>query len=146
MTSDRTQPLAPAASLSHLAVNVSDLARARAFYEAVLGFKVFLDKSDDPKLPRIFGRISNAAVELILVKDPAPDAPPRPRQLGLAGMVFRVQDLDGICERLFTSGIVKVQHPKMFEGAKVLYVADPDGSFFELIEFPGDIQTPDEMW
>ncbi len=146
MTAQRDVAIAPALSLSHLAVNVSSLARSRSFYEEVLGFEVFLDKSDDPKLPRIFGHIGGIAVELLLVREPAADAPPRPRQLGLAGMVFRVHDLDSACARLYSRGLVKVERPKMFEGAKVLYVADPDGSFFELIEFPGDATRPADIW
>lgn len=146
MTSIRMAALAPAASLSHLAVNVSDLARSRAFYEQVLGFEAFLDKSTDAKLPRIFGHIGGVAVELLLVREPVVDVPPRPRQLGLAGMVFRVEDLEGACARLYSRGLIKVDRPKMFEGAKVLYVADPDGSFFELIEFPGMATQPADVW
>lgn len=146
MGSTRKDVLAPAISLSHLAVNVSDLARSRDFYRQVLGFEVFLDKSADTKLPRIFGHIGGMAVELLLVREPVVDVPPRPRQLGLAGMVFRVEDLDAACAKLFALGIVKVERPRMFEGAKVLYVADPDGSFFELIEFPGGATGPAEIW
>lgn len=145
-TSQRRTALAPAASLSHLAVNVSDLARSRAFYEQVLGFELFQDKSDDAKLPRLFGHIGGVAVELLLLREPAVDVPPRPRQLGLAGMVFRVENLDAACARLSALGLVKVDRPKMFDGAKVLYVADPDGSFFELIELPGGAARPADVW
>ena len=146
MTAPANVPLAPVTSLSHLAVNVSDLERSRRFYAQVLGFETFLDKSTDANLPRIFGRIAGVAVELILVRAPVLDVPPRPRQLGLAGMVFRVDDLDAICARLHSEEIIRVARPKTFEGAKVVYVADPDGSFFELIEFPGDAKGPAEFW
>jgi len=146
MTVPAKTPLAPAVSLSHLAVNVSDLERSRRFYADVLGFGTFLDKSTDPKLPRIFGHIAGVAVELILVSAPSVDVPPRPRQLGLAGMVFRIDDLDAVCGKLHAAGLIKVDRPKLFEGAKVVYVADPDGSFFELIEFPGNAKGPADLW
>jgi len=53
-------PLAAPKGFSHFAIRVTDLGRSVEFYSRVLGFDVFDDLRDDPRLPRVFGTITRA--------------------------------------------------------------------------------------
>ena len=54
------RPLASPKGFSHIAIRVTDLGRSVEFYSRVLGFDVFDDLRDDPRLPRVFGTIAGA--------------------------------------------------------------------------------------
>jgi len=114
-------PLVSPKGFSHLAIRVTDLDRSVAFYSRVLGFDVFDDLRDDPRLPRVFGTIGSTAVELLKTKASGPAAPAdgAGNPPGLAAFAFAVEDMDAT-----------------FAALKLAWVRDPDGTMFELIELP----------
>ena len=131
------EPTVKVRSLSHLAVYVRDLDISHDFYAKVLGFAITLDEREHSRHPRIFGTIGPVTVELMKCRS-EPDGPQPPPQLGLAGMAFRVDDLEAACAALHEAGHTKLKSPKSIGRLKMLFAQDPDGSFFELVEYlPG---------
>ncbi|MGD0143674.1 MAG: VOC family protein [Rhizomicrobium sp.] len=123
---------------SHLAIRVTDLGRSVAFYSRVLGFDVFDDLRDDPRLPRVFGTIGGTAVELVKTTNsqraaPADGAGNPP---GLAAFAFAVEDMDATFAALKAQGLVTGDTAQEMGRAKLVWVRDPDGTMFELIELP----------
>lgn len=133
--------LAKVRGLSHLAVGVRDLARSAAFYAEVLGFTIFRDESADRRAPRLFGLVGGVTLELVQTPVDAP-SPPAGLRTGPLGMAFSVSNLDEACAALHAAGRVRVAIPKTIPGARLLYVADPDGNAFELIEFANGAASP----
>ncbi|MDP3747377.1 MAG: VOC family protein [Phenylobacterium sp.] len=128
-------------ALSHLAIGVGDLSKSAAFYRDVLGLEVFRDESQDARAPRVFGLVAGITLELVQVSGPGAAA--KGLRTGFFGMAFAVADLDAVCAKLHAAGLVKVTSPKAIgDGVRILYVADPDGSYFELIEFPNGALSP----
>jgi len=131
-------PLAPPKGFSHLAIRVTDLDRSVAFYSRVLGFDVFDDLRDDPRLPRVFGTIAGTAVELVKTASSkragAADGADRPP--GLAAFAFSVEDMDTTFAALKAQGLVTGETAQEMGRAKLVWVRDPDGTMFELIELP----------
>lgn len=148
MSDTTTAPSAAIATvktLSHVALVVSDLERSVAFYRDVIGFQVFRDQSNDERAPRVFGTAGGLTLELLRARAPIADiAGGRIHQTGLFGFAFSVENLDAACAALHASGVVKVAQPKSISGARLLYVPDPDGNYFELIEFTNGASNPAE--
>jgi catechol 2,3-dioxygenase-like lactoylglutathione lyase family enzyme len=131
-------PLASPKGFSHLAIRVTDLARSVEFYSRVLGFDVFDDLRDDPRLPRVFGTIGGTAVELVRTNSsqPARPAGETDRPPGLAAFAFAVEDMDATFASLKAQGLVTGDGPQEMGRAKLVWLRDPDGTMFELIELP----------
>jgi lactoylglutathione lyase len=133
-----TKPLVYPKGLSHLAIRVSDLDRSVEFYTRTFGFDVFDDLRNDPHLPRVFGVIGGAAIELVKTKSaerakPAMDGANPP---GLAAFAFAVDDMEATFAALKAEGLVKGEKPEEIGRAKLAWVTDPDGTMFEVIELP----------
>jgi catechol 2,3-dioxygenase-like lactoylglutathione lyase family enzyme len=131
-------PLASPKGFSHLAIRVTDLDRSVAFYSRVLGFDVFDDLRDDPRLPRVFGTIAGTAVELVKTasSERAGAADGANRPAGLAAFAFAVEDMDTTFAALKAQGLVTGDTAQEMGRAKLVWVRDPDGTMFELIELP----------
>lgn len=135
--------------VSHLGIQVSDLARSLAFYEDVLGYKLFLDYRHGalPGHETVIGMIGDLAVELIHDPNVADHAAtPVPIGLGYACVSFSVDDLDAAGEALRANG-VEATPVLQFPAARVVFFRDPDGNLLELInvdgaETIGDLSTP----
>ena len=131
-------PLASPKGFSHLAIRVTDLGRSVEFYARVLGFEMFDDLRDDPRLPRVFGTIGGTAVELVKTNstERAAQADGAGRPAGLAAFAFAVDDMDATFAALKSQGLVTGKAPQEMGRAKLVWVSDPDGTMFELIELP----------
>lgn len=137
-------PLAAVQAISHFAVEVSDIARSTAFYERVLGLDIFQDDRTHPDQPSVKGLISGLAVELNETRSSSNPQAARERLGGpilSQGIAFTVDDAEGVFDRLKAIGCVEAAAVTHFQGAKMFYVADPDGHVFELIEFPPGLRT-----
>jgi catechol 2,3-dioxygenase-like lactoylglutathione lyase family enzyme len=131
-------PLAAPKGFSHFAIRVTDLGRSVEFYSRVLGFDVFDDLRDDPRLPRVFGTVAGTAVELVKTNssEHAASAEGTNRPPGLAAFAFAVEDMDATFAALKAQGLVTGDGPQEMGRAKLVWVRDPDGTMFELIELP----------
>ena len=136
---------------SHICVRVSDLGRSLAFYRDGLGLRVIFDVSlDGPGLDAVTagegtrGRmvgclVPGSGVTVELLQLPAPTEPrPRSRQAtGYTNISLAVSDLDQAYRALEARGLRPLQRPVEVGGVRMFFVADPDGTPIELIEFPG---------
>ena len=144
---------APAASLAHVGICVSDLARSLRFYCEALGF-VAVDAHD---VGDAFARLmelehvelrsqflrgpGGERLELLAFRAPAVDGERRRRplnRLGLTHLCFRVRDVDAVAERIRRLGGEVHDHTRTALGAPgaapdFLYCSDPDGIRIELM-------------
>lgn len=117
----------------HITLNVTDLSRAREFYEGVLGFEV------DQDMPGYKLRLRVGTSRARLVLCPPPGEPDRDRfseyQIGLDHVSFGATrtDLDRIAESLSAAGIPADLHHDLV-GPAVLSFRDPDNIQLEFFE------------
>jgi catechol 2,3-dioxygenase-like lactoylglutathione lyase family enzyme len=144
---------APAASLAHVGICVSDLDRSLRFYCEALGF-VAVDAHD---VGDAFARLmelehvelrsqflrgpSGERLELLAFRAPAVDGEGRRRplnRLGLTHLCFRVRDVDEVAERIQRLGGEVHDHTRTSLGGPgrapdFVYCSDPDGIRIELM-------------
>lgn len=112
---------------------VSDVARAVAFYTERLGFKLEMQK-----LPA-FANVSLGALQILLSGPGAsgsralPDGR-RQEPGGWNRVVLRVEDLPGLIESLKPSGLRFRNEMEVGPGGKQIQLEDPDGNPIELFE------------
>jgi glyoxylase I family protein len=138
------QSLVVVNAVSHLALEVSDLARSISFYESVLGLDIFQDNRDDRHQPNVKGLIGGFAIELAQtafiphhrVRRIKTDKP-----AGHPCLSFSIPDARSTLQRLKVAGHISTESITVFQGAQFFFITDPDGNVFELIEFPGSFKT-----
>jgi catechol 2,3-dioxygenase len=128
--------------LGHVVLYVRDLARSRAFYRDVLGWKDITPPGDAPIALFSGGRTHH---ELLLIEVGADAAPiPRGRRVGLYHIGLKVGDSDAelraMLATLRTHG-VQVNGATDHGVTHSLYIADPDGNELELY-----IDVQPEVW
>ncbi|HVQ04469.1 MAG TPA: VOC family protein [Burkholderiaceae bacterium] len=112
---------------------VSDVARAVAFYTERLGFKLEMQK-----LPA-FANVSLGALQILLSGPGAsgsralPDGR-RQEPGGWNRVVLRVENLPGLIESLKPSGLRFRNEMEVGPGGKQIQLEDPDGNPIELFE------------
>ena len=119
------------------AVSVSDMARARAFYEGKLGLEVSIDSGDNVQY-----RCAGGTVFHVYVSEYAGMS-----EATVAG--WGVDDIERVVDELNEKGVVFEHYDQpgfstdekgivSFEGgAKVAYFRDPDGNTLSLAQAPG---------
>jgi len=115
--------------LAHAGLIVSDLARAAAFYEGVLG--LVRDVRPDLGFPGIFYRLEDGGqIHLMQLPDPCAGHP-RPEHGGRdRHLALTTQNWDAIRARLERAGMAFTMSRS---GRAALFVRDPDGNAIELI-------------
>ena len=137
-------------SVSHVGICVSDLERSLRFYCQGLGFTAaerhdigneFADTLEVPRdvvLASQFIRREGLSIELLHYESPGATGRPAPsrNQLGLTHLSFIVPDLDAAAARLEECGGTVVESTRTKgDGIYLLFVADPDGTRVELMQF-----------
>jgi catechol 2,3-dioxygenase-like lactoylglutathione lyase family enzyme len=130
----------PAAiGLRHLALSVSDMARAEAFYGGVLGFQVEWRPDPDNLYMRL--GLDNLALHTFQPRDAADQqaftsrAGQRLNHLGI--VVPKPEDVDAWAAHLSAHGVKILAAPKTHrDGARSLYCADPDGNEVQILYHP----------
>jgi catechol 2,3-dioxygenase-like lactoylglutathione lyase family enzyme len=136
---------------SHLVVGVTDMDRALAFYEGLLGMDVVFDQSisgepfdavlgsatnQDGRV--VGGVIGGLMLELLSLGAAAPIAPAKRRPfVGNQNISLSVTDLDSTYRQVTEAGFEPEQAPFAIGGVRMFFVKDPDGMPVEFIEFPG---------
>ena len=119
------------AALLHAGLLVSDLARAKVFYESVLGLKRIPDRPALP-YPGEWYELG-AGQQLHLMNLPNPDAASmRPAHGGRDHHIaLAVSNMDALKSRLDAAG---VQYTVSQSGRAALFCRDPDANTLEFVE------------
>jgi glyoxylase I family protein len=142
---------------SHVCVSVSDLERSLAFYRDGLGLRVIFDvELAGPGMQAVTGEAGargrmvgclvpgGVTLELLWFAHRAGAAPqPRPAT-GYTNDSLSVSDLDAAYAALEARGVRPLQRPVAVGGVRMFFVADPDGTAIEIIEFPGGARSSAE--
>ncbi len=152
-----TSPAAlPVHAFSHICIGVSDIERSLDFYRRLLGFDVVFDvELEGPSLEAVTGEagakgrmvgglIGGAMVELLALGSTGSSA--AGLHLGYTNMSFSVRDLDAAYRQVGELGFRPAQEPVDIGGVRMFFVADPDGTPIELVEYPNGERTSAELW
>jgi len=114
----------------HIALRVTDYARARQFYTEVLELPVM---GQIPGKEIEFLGIGGTTIELMGGADPESLAKP---QAGLIHLAFEVEDVDATYRELRDRGVTFTVEPKSVGDLRVAFFVDPDGNELELFRSP----------
>ena len=141
---------------SHVTVRVSDMERALAFYRDGLGLRVVFDvRLDGAGLEAVTGSAGasgrmvgllvpgagSVSIELLGFESPKSGPPPQGRFTGYSNISLSVDDLDAAYDACAARGLHPLQKPVEVGGVRMFFLADPDGTPIELIEFPHGATT-----
>ena len=142
---------------SHVCISVSDLERSLAFYRDGLGLRVIFDVAlDGPGMASVTGEAEargrmvgclvpgGITIELLGFTHRAQSERPPRRATGYNNVALTVADLDAAYAALEARGVHPLQRPVEVGGVRMFFVADPDGTPIELIEFPGGASSSAE--
>ena len=147
-------------NFSHVCVSVSDVERSLVFYRDVLGLEPAFDVALEGAGMESATGESGARGRMVGLKVPGPggvtiellgfehreEGQRRGRSAyGYTNISLCVPDLDDAHDRLVAEGVEPLQEPFEVGGVRMFFVADPDGTAIELIEFPGDATTSAEF-
>ncbi len=129
--------------LNHVGVCVTDIARARRFYEGALGFEYWYDlhPPDDPsaklvELPApidthaVYLRMGSFVLELLHFQTVEPFASRKMNMPGLTHLSVSVEDIAASCARVREFGGEVVEATDI---GLAIMVRDPDGQLIELL-------------
>ena len=145
---------------AHPGIVVSDLEKARTFYEKMFGFRYFCDEGweDDATVDRVVGVEGSACkgftlaghncyLELFEFSAPKQDgsSPGQlgPHDLGIRHLAFFVDDCRSEYQRLLDLGGEMLGKPTdIGGGVYTAYCRDPFGNIIELAELPSKEEDP----
>ena len=136
--------------IHHVAISVTDLDKAVAFYSDAFGLEVVQTGDWDRDMPQAdlavglketsarmaMLKAPNAYIELWQYRNPEPeDRRARPCDLGYPHMAFQVRDIEAECQRLSDAGMEFVHDsPVDFGTSSAVYGKDPFGNIIEIYE------------
>jgi glyoxylase I family protein len=129
-------PAITATGLSHIALRVTDVDRAIAWYGDVLGYEVLTNghAPTPDKTRNAIGLIAGGTVALEFLETPKGKAHDV-ETLGVAGISLSVPDIDAAVAAYNASGRGKTQAWPA-EDWRVAFLFDPDGNVIELVQQP----------
>jgi catechol 2,3-dioxygenase-like lactoylglutathione lyase family enzyme len=121
----------PSLGLRHVALNVTDVARAEAFYVGVLGFRE--EWRPDPDNLYLILERDNLAIHKIEGERASSG-----QALAHIGIVVeRPDEVDAWAAHLRAHGVKMLAEPRTHrDGARSLYCADPDGNAVQILYHP----------
>ena len=146
----------------HTGITVSNLERSLDFWQNVLGFEFSHRAHQTSEMASQITGVAGAEIKLAVVKAPgghkielleylAPpdrkkDAHLRPCDVGHVHVAVTVENLDGILEKIATSGGKVAGKPQTLKtgpnaGKRVVYVRDPDGTTIEFMQMPKPVDS-----
>lgn len=139
-------------AFSHVTIRVSDLERSIPFYRDVLGLEQVFDVqlagggldeilASSESAGRMVGFLvpgNGVMVELICFSHMEMKRDDARNRLGYGNLSLGVDDLDAAYETIRANGVEPDSKPVEVGGVRMFFVADPDGTRIEIIDFPGD--------
>lgn len=145
-------------SFCHLVIGVTDMDRALAFYQDVIGLEVVFETliSGEPfdavlhatrkqESRVVGGLLGGLMVELLSLGSRPSDDKRRPGITGIHNVSLSVPDLDDAHPRISAAGYILDQEPFEIGGVRMFFVKDPDGTPVEFIELPDGARSTYEM-
>lgn len=126
--------------LEHVNLSVADLDRSLAFYTAALGLPVRWRGLTSSGRPAAHVGGDRSYVALFQATDGASSAEPDYDRVGFNHLGFVVDDLDAARARLAGLGIAPRSVMDYAPGRR-LYLDDPDGFEFELVEYASESEA-----
>ena len=121
----------PLGGLRHLAIRVSDMQRARAFYEGLLGMKVVWEPDPD----NVY--LSSGCDNLALHREDAPRGKPESVLDHFGFLVETVGQVQEMEKHFESKGIRIVHRFKVHRDASAsFYMADPEGNVIQILYEP----------
>jgi len=118
-------------ALLHAGLLVSDLARAKAFYESVLGLRRYPNRPDLPYPGEWYDLGGGQQLHLMQLPDPDADSV-RPAHGGRdRHIALAVRDMEALKSRLDAAG---VKYTASKSGRAALFCRDPDMNTLEFVE------------
>jgi catechol 2,3-dioxygenase-like lactoylglutathione lyase family enzyme len=133
-------PIVTPRALSHIGIQVADLARSKAYYRDVLGWQEIYDNQAEPGADHVvIGIVAGLAIELTKkAAAPLSAAAPDPNAIGFVGITFSVPDVDVAYAALKAKGLANMDPPvTMPPDVRLVLFRDPDGNLLELIDLRG---------
>jgi glyoxylase I family protein len=138
-------------NFSHICVGVTAMPAALDFYRDILGLEVVFDVDldgealdtvtvSDGARGRMVGLTipgSGVVVELLCFGPVSKRRGSAAARLGYTNMSFNVEDLDEAHEGCEAAGAAPGPIAD-FDGVRMFFLHDPDGTPIEIVEFPGD--------
>ena len=139
-------------AFSHVTIRVSDLDRSIPFYRDVLGLEQVFDVNlagggldevtgGSGMAGRMVGFLvpgNGVMVELICFANRDMRRDDAGNRLGYGNLSLGVDDLEAAYQSFVDLGVMPDQKPVEVGGVRMFFVADPDGTRIEIIDFPGD--------
>ncbi len=127
-----TETRPPLDGVFHVALNVRDVARTKAFFRDVLGFKV--EWEPDPENVYLTSGKDNVAIHQA-PENAKLDETGKLDHIGL--VVPREGDVDAWSDYLARKGVKIEKQPRTHrDGARSLYARDPEGTLIQIIYHP----------
>jgi catechol 2,3-dioxygenase-like lactoylglutathione lyase family enzyme len=115
--------------IDHVGIHVTDVERSLAFYVGLFGFEPL--PRPDLGFAGAWLRVGRTQELHLIDRNSSPDVPPEERHWSI-----QVRELDDWHTRLADAGL-ELRGPKdRPDGARQLFVRDPDGHVLELLERP----------
>ena len=148
------KPALQITNFSHLCLAVAEMNRSLAFYEELLGLERIFDVTlngdaldtvteDKGSSGRMIGlRVPGSSVIIELLcfgGSPSGNSTPLP-DFGYTNMSLNVEDLDVAQANLKGAGL-SAGPIADFDGVRMFFVNDPDGTPIEIVEYPGKAST-----
>ncbi len=138
-------------AFSHVTIRVSDLDRSIPFYRDVLGLEQVFDVNlagggldevtgGSGMAGRMVGFLvpgNGVMVELICFANRDMRRDDAGNRLGYGNLSLGVDDLEAAYQSFVDLGVMPDQKPVEVGGVRMFFVADPDGTRIEIIDFPG---------
>jgi catechol 2,3-dioxygenase-like lactoylglutathione lyase family enzyme len=117
--------------LRHVALNVTDVARAEAFYVGVLGFR----EEWRPDVDNLYLILEGDNLALHKIDGARAAQGQALAHLGI--VVKQPSDVDAWADHLRAHGVALLAEPRTHrDGARSLYCADPDGNAVQILYHP----------
>ena len=130
------------ANLRHFAIECDDVERARAFYEAALGWRV------SPWGPPGFYQVFTGSADSPGVQGALQERREPLEGTGNRGVepTYDVDDLEAFSARVPGAGGVRLMDPFEITGVgRLAFFADTEGNRFGLMQYEADLRWPEEV-
>lgn len=126
----------PLRGLRHLALRVTDMAKARTFYQDLLGMAVAWEP--DPENVYLTGGWDNLALHLMPEAERAAFDPAKGQAMDHFGFIVESpEDVSAWADKMEKAGVRIVKPFKQHrDGSSSFYMADPDGNVIQILYEP----------